>query len=118
MMETVRTSETSVYSNETTRRYIPEGSQLHTRRREKVETHALDLNVIPILFPTAQFSEKGESSMFCCHNGFTSRSLSLSFVTAKQKQASPLIKVKPLNFTTFVRIAIIMYNFLSFAFRG
>jgi len=28
MMEAVRTSETSVYSNETTRRYIPEGSHL------------------------------------------------------------------------------------------
>jgi hypothetical protein len=28
MMEAVRTSETSVYSNETTRRYIPEGSNL------------------------------------------------------------------------------------------
>jgi hypothetical protein len=29
MMEAVRTSETSAYSNETTRRYIPEGSHLH-----------------------------------------------------------------------------------------
>jgi hypothetical protein len=28
MMEAVRTSETSVYSNKTTRRYIPEGSNL------------------------------------------------------------------------------------------
>jgi hypothetical protein len=28
LMEAVRTSETSVYSNETTRRYIPEGSSL------------------------------------------------------------------------------------------
>jgi hypothetical protein len=28
-MEAVRTSETSVYSNETTRRYMPEGSNLH-----------------------------------------------------------------------------------------
>jgi hypothetical protein len=28
MMETVRTSETSVYSNETTRRYNPEGYNL------------------------------------------------------------------------------------------
>jgi hypothetical protein len=36
MMEEVRTSETSVYSNETTRRYIPEGCNLHTRRREKL----------------------------------------------------------------------------------
>jgi hypothetical protein len=29
MMEAVRTSETSVYSNETIRRYIPEGFNLH-----------------------------------------------------------------------------------------
>jgi hypothetical protein len=39
MMETVRTCETSVYSNETTRRYIPEGSYLHTRRRENLKSH-------------------------------------------------------------------------------
>jgi len=31
VMEAVRTSETSVYSNETTRRYIPEGSNLRSR---------------------------------------------------------------------------------------
>jgi hypothetical protein len=37
-MEAVRTSETSVYSK-TTRRYIPEGSQLHTRRCENLETN-------------------------------------------------------------------------------
>jgi hypothetical protein len=29
MIEAVRTSKTSVYSNETTRRYIPERSKLH-----------------------------------------------------------------------------------------
>jgi hypothetical protein len=29
MMDAVRAPETSVYSNETTRRYIPEGSNLH-----------------------------------------------------------------------------------------
>jgi hypothetical protein len=29
MMEAVRTSETSIYFNETTRRYIPEGCHLH-----------------------------------------------------------------------------------------
>jgi hypothetical protein len=34
MMDVVRTSETSVYSNETTRHYIPEYYHLHTRRRE------------------------------------------------------------------------------------
>jgi hypothetical protein len=31
MMEAVRTSETSVYSNETTRRYVPEGSHLNIK---------------------------------------------------------------------------------------
>jgi hypothetical protein len=31
MMEAVNTSETSVYSNDTTRRYIPEGSDLNSR---------------------------------------------------------------------------------------
>jgi hypothetical protein len=31
MMEAVRTSETSVYLNEPTRRYIPEGPHLKTR---------------------------------------------------------------------------------------
>jgi hypothetical protein len=41
IMEAVRASETSVYSNETTRRYIPEGSNLHTRRRENPKSHTL-----------------------------------------------------------------------------
>jgi hypothetical protein len=36
MMEAACTSETSVYFNETTRRYIPEGSNIHTRRRENL----------------------------------------------------------------------------------
>jgi hypothetical protein len=37
MMEAVHTSDTSVYSNETTRRYIPEVSHLHARRRENLK---------------------------------------------------------------------------------
>jgi hypothetical protein len=37
MMEEVRTSETSVYSNATTRRYIPECCKLHTARRENLK---------------------------------------------------------------------------------
>jgi hypothetical protein len=36
MMDAVRTSETSVKFNMTTRRYIPEDSKLHTRRRENL----------------------------------------------------------------------------------
>jgi hypothetical protein len=38
-MEAVRTSETSLYSNETTRRYIPEGSNFHISRRENPKSH-------------------------------------------------------------------------------
>jgi hypothetical protein len=32
-------SETSVYYNETTRSYIPNGSHLHTRRLENLKSH-------------------------------------------------------------------------------
>jgi hypothetical protein len=39
MMEEVRTCETSVYFNETTRRYIPEGCNLHIRRLENLKSH-------------------------------------------------------------------------------
>jgi hypothetical protein len=39
MMEAVRTSETSDDFNVTTRRYIPEDSKLHTRRRENLKSH-------------------------------------------------------------------------------
>jgi hypothetical protein len=39
MMEAVRISETSVYSDENTRRYIPEDCKLHTRRRENLKSH-------------------------------------------------------------------------------
>jgi hypothetical protein len=39
MMETVRTSETPVHFNMTTRRYIPEVSEFHTGRRENLKYH-------------------------------------------------------------------------------
>jgi hypothetical protein len=39
MMEVERISETSVYSNETTQRYIPEDSMLHILRRENLVSH-------------------------------------------------------------------------------
>jgi hypothetical protein len=42
MMEAVRTSETSVNFNVTTRRYIPEDSELHTCRRENLKSHVRD----------------------------------------------------------------------------
>jgi hypothetical protein len=38
-MEAVRTSETSVYINETTRRFIPESCHIHILRGEKVKYH-------------------------------------------------------------------------------
>jgi hypothetical protein len=38
-MEAVRTSEMSVNFNLTTRRYIPEDSKLHARRRENLKSH-------------------------------------------------------------------------------
>jgi hypothetical protein len=41
MMEAVSTSEISVYSNKTTRRYIPEGSRLHIQHRENLKSHAI-----------------------------------------------------------------------------
>jgi hypothetical protein len=40
-MEAIRTSETSINFNVTTRRYIPEDSKLHTRRRESLKSHVL-----------------------------------------------------------------------------
>jgi hypothetical protein len=39
LMEEVHTSETSVYSNETIQRYIPEDSKLHTRHCENLKSH-------------------------------------------------------------------------------
>jgi hypothetical protein len=39
MMEAVRSSETSVIFKVTIRRYIPEDSKLHTRRRENLKSH-------------------------------------------------------------------------------
>jgi hypothetical protein len=40
MMETARTSETSV-DIQLTRQYIPEDSELHTRRRENLRSHII-----------------------------------------------------------------------------
>jgi hypothetical protein len=39
MMEEARTSETSVNTQLRTRQYIPEDSELHTRRRENLKSH-------------------------------------------------------------------------------
>jgi hypothetical protein len=43
MMEAVRTSETSVNINLSTRRYIPEDSKLHTRCHENLKSHNTDI---------------------------------------------------------------------------
>jgi hypothetical protein len=45
-MEAVRTSETSVYLNETTWSYIPERCQLHTRLRENLNVNKWNTNII------------------------------------------------------------------------
>jgi hypothetical protein len=54
MMNAVRTSETSISCNETTRRYIPEGSNLNTRRRENLKSHKINqlisIIVVPVFF--------------------------------------------------------------------
>jgi hypothetical protein len=44
MMEAVRTSETLVNFNVTTRHYIPEESKLRTRRRENLISHIENFN--------------------------------------------------------------------------
>jgi hypothetical protein len=40
MIEAARTSETSVDIQLRTRQYIPEDSELHTRRRENLKSHS------------------------------------------------------------------------------
>jgi hypothetical protein len=54
-MGALRTSETSVHSNETTRRCIPEDSKLHTRLRENLKSHSYNLfarlgSIIELIF--------------------------------------------------------------------
>jgi hypothetical protein len=39
MMEAVRNSETSLYSNENMQRYIPEGSHIHSHHHENLKSH-------------------------------------------------------------------------------
>jgi hypothetical protein len=41
----VRTSETSTYFKETTRRYIPEGCHLHTHCRENLRTNIRNISL-------------------------------------------------------------------------
>jgi hypothetical protein len=44
-METVRTSETSVYFHETIQHDIPENYDLHARRHENLKSHKLQINI-------------------------------------------------------------------------
>jgi hypothetical protein len=46
MMKVVRTSETLIHSNETTRRHIPQDYKLHILRRENLKSHATDFVLI------------------------------------------------------------------------
>jgi hypothetical protein len=50
MMEAVRNSDTSVYFNETTRRYVPVGCHLRIRRRDNLKSHKYVLiYAVPII---------------------------------------------------------------------
>jgi hypothetical protein len=49
MMEAARTSETSVDVQLRTRQYIPEDSELHTRRRENLKSHIVKAALWPSL---------------------------------------------------------------------
>jgi hypothetical protein len=88
-MEAVHTSETSVYSSATTRRYIPEGSHLHTRRRENLKSHillivlliAIDLYVVRLEllgqlssrnWSFRPFLGQNEFTLLHCGSGFAS----------------------------------------------
>jgi hypothetical protein len=55
MMEAVRSSETSVNFNVTTRRYISEDSKLHVRRRYNLKSHTVNLYVEATLRCTRPF---------------------------------------------------------------
>jgi hypothetical protein len=60
MKEAVGAFETSVYS-ETTRRYIPEGSNLHTRRRENLKSTFIYLfYLVATLFSNSDYIASNE----------------------------------------------------------
>jgi hypothetical protein len=67
MMEAVRTSETSVNFNVTTRRYIPENSKLHSRRHENLKSHKQYVRQLTsTIARSAVCSVNGESAQFIC----------------------------------------------------
>jgi hypothetical protein len=59
------TSETSVYSNETTWRCIPEGYNLYTRRRENLKSRKESMSAVYIR--TAQAPEETYLCIFHLH---------------------------------------------------
>jgi hypothetical protein len=93
MMETIRTSETSVYSNDTTRRNIPEGS--YTRRREnlkcrmllnKLRNHQHNISVLTTR-PTNTRPSEGVWSLFV-HLSNTDGCVSLKGASRYSKHAN------------------------------
>jgi hypothetical protein len=50
MMEAVRTTETSVNSHQSTRRYKPEDGHLHAHRRENFKSYWLNGVDLPVLY--------------------------------------------------------------------
>jgi hypothetical protein len=56
MMEAVRMPERSIFS-ETTRRYVPEGSHLHTRHRGNLKSHNLFIYLFMYLFICDLFND-------------------------------------------------------------
>jgi hypothetical protein len=48
-MEAARSSETSVDIQLRTRQYIPEDSELHTRRRENLKSHVIIVVVVVVI---------------------------------------------------------------------
>jgi hypothetical protein len=71
-METVHTSETSMYFYETRRRHIPECCHLHTRRLNNLKSHSF-LN-LPTLMTTSpsdfseRFHKRGTTTELCSHH--------------------------------------------------
>jgi hypothetical protein len=57
MIEAVRTSETSAYSNEATHCYISEGSHFHIRRRENLKSY--NLSTVDLGFPLSVSFHRG-----------------------------------------------------------
>jgi hypothetical protein len=63
-MKAVHISETLVYSNENTWRYVPEDSKLHTRRHENLKSHE-----VTCLW--SAWSDTGANSLRCDAMSFT-----------------------------------------------